>query len=346
MASPRKDSAELGAPDGRFDEARAELEQSLQEAHEKGIAAEKARLELDGFIDRVKSRDQNVREYGEGHMSDADRRAVEDLRQAVRDAIEAHRRAVERGEKLQQEIRDLDHAVEDGAASMGPKELRAHQRALEAAQGQVDRIQTLVTAQEEELARLAADAGLDALQQKREDALAAVAASEGSQKDVEALDKEIAQAKAAAEKRAEKCARARATLSGLIRKLADAEATRDALDVSTPFFLRGYMLSEAASLGTKYLEAANALVAQYERLWALQTLLKQYGPAGKARDFFPYNFSEMAIPCPALKGFENVPAAHRGQGMVYRGRAPGSKADLDRAVERELARLREVTSLI
>lgn len=191
--------------------------------------------------------------------------------------------------------------------------LLQHQAAIDAAKQQLETLQGIVSQQEDTLGKLVGELPeIASLEQRHEDILAEIAIGNAKAADVEALEKDIAAAKA---KRAEinpaveVCQK---TMYGVQRKVQDKMAELDELKKSMPRFIRTYLLAEAERVAQSYLQHAAALIADFKRIEGIAAVLQQHGHVPHLR---PHG-ADIMLPAYALQAFEGKTLFHRA-GLIF-----------------------------
>jgi chromosome segregation ATPase len=251
--------------------------------------------------------------------SDADAR----LKESQRRYSELHEKYTALGAKLA--------SLQGGG--MQREHVLAHQQRVAGAARSVDALQRLIDEQEKQ--PQANPAPSHDFTQEMEDALAKVALGEGTPSEVEEIRARQAKALTGADAAARTAARNAATVQGLKRRLASAQAHLHELESKTPELVFHHLLSEAEGACSEYVKHAQALGELFCRLLALDRLARNYSKHGRpGRSVFAFGGDRLVIPAfrlPQCSKRESAKANELFDSLLIAG---GIDAFLAREVER------------
>lgn len=216
--------------------------------------------------------------------------------------------------------------------------LLRHQEAIDAAEAEVAKIEGLIAQRESEIAQaIQSVPGLEERQREREDLLAAIAAGEGSEKELKALDQRIETERAAASKIREeadrKVSELRQVIAGLARRLERAHVELQDLKEQTAELHDQMLIAEAEQACVAYVNAALKLKESYLQLSALNTLL------GGRRSITNVGWGKLFLPTFNLPGCGGL-GREAWPGTLFSAASEGYGDTFPRAEEMEKARLK------
>jgi len=329
--------------------ARSAEAQEQRRALEASLAG--AREELPEALEREESArraaeaaDQAVRALltehgGEGRLDERSRKRLEKLRARAEDAWARFEQASVACEALNAAIARMEQELLEVQGARCINDVLAYQEELQRAEDAVKRIQTLKAAQQgiiDEAEQAAA--GLEELRRHHEEVLAAVASGEADEAAAREIEARIAAIEKHAQEAAEPASKAQATLNGLHRRYAEAEAKRQSVQARGREVIEDLLLAEAEAVGARYRRAAERTAAEYVRLLAINQMLADQG--SKRAIIPPGTYSVLAMPCVNLKVFSG--AGYRNDPALFFSMAKELyQPIIPRAVETEIERLKK-----
>ena len=191
-----------------------------------------------------------------------------------------------------------------------------HQHKISAARQAIDTLARAIKVQDEEIEKAIASVPhfFDRTSQ-RENMMAEIALGSANEKDLQILDEQIAEDKAAFEG-AQAAAtpaleKAKAIRSGLERKLTEAKAELQQLESKSREIMQSFLTHEAEATAAEYISHAQAIRMNYLRLRALEILIRKQGGGSIGS----YSIGKLYIPVFSLPQFDGLALPDEGAGF-------------------------------
>lgn len=251
---------------------------------------------------------QQMNSYRASVERDREKGKVSPYEERLRATEEEYQRCSETITKLEkrqlgiaEDKQSLEQLIAEADAGADVDEVIAHQNALAAARDEVERLQALISEQEESLDSLTLDADerLDALQERREEVLADIALGEDNQDELKSLDKEIesiiGDTDGSQREALEKYRHASQTVSGLKVRLQRQEEKLAELEAMSEGVIEQFLLDQGNKLASGFAKHAKQLIESFVRLKAIDELLMEKG-GRNAMTYVPGDWYRTFIP--------------------------------------------------
>lgn len=219
-----------------------------------------------------------------------------------------------------------------------------HQKTVTAAEEAIHKLEQLIAAKKAEIDQVNSSVpNLGALNRVREDLLAAVAAGDAMEAELQQFDQksetERADAKTAATQAVQKVESLEQAISGLERKLDHERGKNDQLNIATQTLLRELLQSETRIAAEVYLQATADLEKASLRLVSLDSIMAVAGL--KPRTISAAKIDELYVPVLSAVGFEGSQKYPAWPGVILSGRLLDLSGAIKLAVQSEQKRFQE-----
>lgn len=263
-------------------------------------------------------------------LSEDDQARLARLRQAAEATHHQQQEAAGRFKDISREIQALEDQLRTGAApQVSLEDLQAHQQTLEAARGEVQRLEGLITTTQGQ-APTVDETALQQAQERRREVLADIAEGRATQADLQKADQAVVEAENAAGKAKRSATQVREMAEALGPRLEAARERLEGLEKRTPGLLAAYYEGEGQKATSAYLKAARQVTAAYARLRALGKLVGRLD--SNRRTLIMRHPERLRIPAPAGEGNQ--------EGMIFDATS-SQWSVIEAAIEAERGRLRD-----